>query len=176
MFLIVCVWCTLRDILNIKIVRLKWFYICYIICILPINICFMDVKESERVVTQSCLTLWDPVDCSLPDSSIHGIFQARVLEWVAISFSMGLPHCRETLYHPSHQESQCERTINGLLWWLSSKESACRCRRHEFNPWVRKIPWNRKWQPTPVFLPGKSHGERSLVDYSPWHHKESDMT
>ena len=52
--------------------------------------------------------------------------------------------------------------------WLSSKESACQCRRHEFDPWVRKIPWKRKWQPTPVFLPGESHGERSLVGYSLW--------
>ena len=41
------------------------------------------------------------------------------------------------------------------------------CRRPEFNPWVRKIPWRRKWQPTLVFLPGKSHGQRSLVGYSP---------
>ena len=44
-----------------------------------------------------------------------------------------------------------------------------------FNPWVGKIPWRRKWQPTPVFLPGKSHGQRSLVGYHPWGHKESDM-
>ena len=44
-------------------------------------------------------------------------------------------------------------------------------------PWVGKIPWRRKWQPTPVFLPGESHGRRSLVGYiSPWGHKESDMT
>ena len=41
-----------------------------------------------------------------------------------------------------------------------------------FNPLVVKIPWRRKWQPTPVFLPGKSHGQRSLVDYSPWGHKK----
>ena len=41
---------------------------------------------------------------------------------------------------------------------------------------VRKIPWNRTWQPAPVFLPGKLHGQRSLVGYSPWDHKESDMT
>ena len=47
---------------------------------------------------------------------------------------------------------------------------------HGFNPWVGKIPWRRKWQPTPVFLPGDSHGQRSLVDYSPWGCKESDMT
>ena len=44
------------------------------------------------------------------------------------------------------------------------------------NPWVGKIPWRRKWQPTPIFLPGKSHGWRSLAGYSPWGPKESDMT
>ena len=63
--------------------------------------------------------------------------------------------------------------------WHSGKESICQCRRHRrrgFNPWVRKIPWSRKWQPTPVFMPGKSHGHKSLADYSPWSHKESDTT
>ena len=49
-------------------------------------------------------------------------------------------------------------------------------RRPGFNPWVGKIPWRRTWQPTPVFLPGESHGQRSLVGYSPWGHKESDTT
>jgi len=44
------------------------------------------------------------------------------------------------------------------------------------DPWVRKIPWRRKWQPTPVLLPGKSYGRRSLVGYSPWGHKELDTT
>ena len=46
----------------------------------------------------------------------------------------------------------------------------------QYDPWVGKIPWRRKWQPTPVPLPGKSHGQRSLVGYSPWGRKESDMT
>ena len=45
-----------------------------------------------------------------------------------------------------------------------------------FNPWVGKIPWRRAWQPTPVFLSGKSHGQRSLAGYNPWGHKESDIT
>ena len=40
------------------------------------------------------------------------------------------------------------------------------------DPWVRRIPWRRAWQPTPVFLPGESHGPRSLASYSPWDHKE----
>ena len=51
--------------------------------------------------------------------------------------------------------------------WLSGKESTCQCRRHGFNSWARKIPWRKKWQPTPVVLPGKSHGHRSLVGCSP---------
>ena len=61
----------------------------------------------------------------------------------------------------------------------SGKEPVCQCRRHKrcgFNPCVGKIPWRRKWQPTPVFLPGESHGQRSLMGYSPGGHKESDMT
>ena len=54
---------------------------------------------------------------------------------------------------------------------------AClQCRRPGFNSWVGKIPWRRKWQPTPVFLPGKSHGPQSLVGYHPWGRKESDTT
>ena len=44
------------------------------------------------------------------------------------------------------------------------------------DPWVGKIPWSRKWQPPPVFLPGKSRRHRSLLGYSPWGRKESDMT
>ena len=51
---------------------------------------------------------------------------------------------------------------------LSGKESICQCRRLRFDPWVRKILSRRKWQPTPVFLPGKFDGQRSLADYSPW--------
>ena len=51
----------------------------------------------------------------------------------------------------------------GLPWWFRRKESACQCRRWGFDPWVGKIRWRRKWQPTPVPLPGKSHGRRSLV-------------
>ena len=44
--------------------------------------------------------------------------------------------------------------------------------RAGFDPWVGKVPWRRQWQPTPVFLPGESHGQRSLADYSPWGYKE----
>ena len=59
------------------------------------------------------------------------------------------------------------------------KESICNAGRYRccgFNPWVGKIPWRRPWQPTLVFLPGKSHGQRSLLGSSPYGCKESDMT
>ena len=68
------------------------------------------------------------------------------------------------------QESSTTQ-IKGLPWGHNGKESASQCgrhRRHRFNPWVGKIPWRRKRQPTPVFLFGKSRGQRSLVVYSPW--------
>ena len=62
---------------------------------------------------------------------------------------------------------------------LVVKESAYQCRRYKrsgFHPWVGKIPWIRKWQPAPVFLPGESHGQRNLAGYSPWDGKESGKT
>ena len=68
------------------------------------------------------------------------------------------------------------KNVLRLPRWLSDKESAWQCRWCRFNPWVRKIPWRRKWQPTPVFLPRKSHGQRNLVGYSSWGCEESDTT
>ena len=62
-------------------------------------------------------------------------------------------------------------TLRELPQWLSGKESICQCRRPKFDPWVGKISWRRKWQPTPVFLPGKFHRQRILAGYSPWDHK-----
>ena len=61
----------------------------------------------------------------------------------------------------------------------SGKELTCQRRRHKragFDPWVWKIPWRRAIQPTPVFLPGESYGQRSLAGYSPWGRKESKTT
>ena len=61
----------------------------------------------------------------------------------------------------------------------SGKEPACQCRRRRrrrFNPHLGKIPWRRAWQPTPVFLPGESLGQRSQVGYGPQGHKKLDMT
>ena len=63
-----------------------------------------------------------------------------------------------------------------LIWWPRGKEPAWQCRRHVFDPWFGKIFWRMKWQPTPVFLPGKSYGQRSLAGYSLWGCKKSVTT
>ena len=63
----------------------------------------------------------------------------------------------------------------GLPMWLSQYRICLQCRRCRFDPWVRKIPQRRKWQSTPVFLPGEFYGLRSLAGYSPWGRKELDM-
>ena len=92
----------------------------------------MKVK-SEREVAQSCLTLRDPMDYSLPGSFVHGIFQARVLEWGAIALSGG-------------------STTYLLLFLWGFKESPCKTLYR--GPSV--IYWRRQWHPTPVLVPGKS--------------------
>ena len=90
--------------------------------------------------------------------------------------------CIITMSNISHgpvtQQVPCSSlsALLGLPRWLSGKESTSQCRRCGFSPWVGKIPWRRKWQPTPVFLAGKSHGQRSLEGYSTWGCKESDRT
>ena len=69
--------------------------------------------------------------------------------------------------------------VEGLSRWLGGKESASQCRSYRrggFDPWAGKIPWRRKRQPSSVFLPGKCHGQKSLVGYSPWGGVESDTT
>ena len=100
-------------------------------------------------------------------------------------FLKNLPNCFPwQLYYFTFPLAMCEWSIfpvsllavfweflTAVFWegfsrWHSSKESACQCRRHRrclFDPWGANIPWSRQWQPVPVFLPGKSHGHRSLV-------------
>ena len=68
--------------------------------------------------------------------------------------------------------------FRGFPGGASSKGPTCQCRRQKrcgFSPWVGKIPWRKAQQPTPVFLPGESHGQRSLAGYSPQDHTELDM-
>ena len=104
----------------------------------------MKVK-SESEATQSCLTLHDPMDCSPPGSSIHGIFQARVLEWVAIAFSQALltPKADSILQSQEGRFRGCG--VRGLLWVTGSL-------RQSLNSQVKATP--RKTQPQPLNLEG----------------------
>ena len=122
-----------------------------------------------------CLTLCNPMDCSPPGSSVYGVSQARILECGVPFLSPG------DLPHPGIERGSVAMKVDSLPSDPSGKpkEPACQCRRHKrcrFDPWVGNIPWRRTWQPTPVFLPGEFYGQRSLVGYSPWGHKESNMT
>ena len=89
-------------------------------------------------------------------------------------------HPTDTRWLRSFQEtneqitaSSCKR---GLPWWRRQWRICLQCRRPRFDPWVRKFPWRREWQSTPVFLLEKSHVLRSLAGYTPWGRKESDLT
>ena len=77
-------------------------------------------------------------------------------------------------------KSQTQLSNFHSLWGFpggaSGKEPACQFRRHRLDPWVGNIPWRRAWQSNPVFLPGESHGQWSLVGYSSWGCKEWDTT
>ena len=75
--------------------------------------------------------------------------------------------------HPSpsthtHTHTQIKEHCQGFPGGSDGKRVCLQCGRLGFDPWVRKFSWRRKWQPTPVLLPGKSHGQRSLAGYSPW--------
>ena len=110
------------------------------------------------------------MDSSPPGSSIHGVFQARVLEWVAISSSRG----------SSRSKDQTRTSYISCLGRqiLSSKCSLIILTAF-FPPLslcLDRFWWRRQWYPTPVLLPGKSHGWRSLVGCSPWGREESDTT
>ena len=159
-------------------------------------------------VIQSCLTLCSPMDCSLPGSSVHGILQTRILEWVDIPSSRGSSQprdrtwcsciagrfftvwvTREAQYKPYINVVWLARMRLGkkeqsfLLWWLldilcmevgggvqAVKVFELLYLEYPFFTKTCSMFLRRHWRPTPVLLPGKSHGWRSLAGCSPWGH------
>ena len=102
-----------------------------------------------------CSCLENPRDRGAWWAAIYGVARSRTrLKWLSSSIV----------------NSDFPDSSVGNSGGAGDKEPTCQCRRHKrygFDPWVRKIPWRRTWQPTPVFLPGESHGQRKLVGYSP---------
>ena len=146
-------------------------------------VCFFDV--------QSCQIFCDSVDCSLPGFSVLRIFQARILEWIALSYSMDyltILYVNYTSIKLKFQRRQWHPTPVLLPGKPHGQRSLVGC-----SPWGREesdtterlhfqfslstfMHWRRKWQPTPVFLPGESQGRGSLVGFRLWGHTELDTT
>ena len=103
------------------------------------------------------------MDCSPLGYFVHGISQARILKGVAISFSRGLPDPGiEPMFSvsPALQADSLPTESIGKPIYMCVCVCVCVC-----------VYWRRKWQPTPVFLPGEFHGKRNLAGYSPWGHR-----
>ena len=142
-------------------------------------------KQSYEVVYE----LWDsPLGYSCIDMILNSITK----DWKPQSQPLHRSHTGHWVIHMMNRSKRhhkvgfenikpqsTEGGSNFQTAGTSGKESACQCRRcerHEFDPWVRKIPWTRAWQPTATFLPGEFHGQRSLAGCSSRVPKESDTT
>ena len=138
-------------------------------------------------VPSNCPSLWSCIPVFLPESLSWYLVRSLLavsLETFLTTISM-LPseapllnpsHCDLVLVTCGHDHYS---TLIAFLGGASGKEPACQGRRHRryrFHPRVRKIPWRRVWQPTPAFLPGESHGQKSLAGHNPWGHTELDVT
>ena len=121
-------------------------------CVSPKNHIFLSTELQWTLIRSllllsrfSCVQLRDPMDCSLPGSSTHGIFQARVLEWVAVAFSdkiFSYSHLKVFFVIYSHcftlmicKTVPAEVFHLGLPRWSNGEEAACQCRAHRFDPW-----------------------------------------
>ena len=107
------------------------------------------IVRNENPLQYSCLKNY--MDRGAWQAIVHGV--AKSWTWLSNYHSLTQAH------------------YLGLSWWL--RQRICQCRRCGFNPWIGKVSWRKKWQPTPVFLLGKSHGQRSLAGYSPQSHKRA---
>ena len=137
-------------------------------------------REQLGIKTASVLAKRKVSGVRLPGIQLKLHF-LTVWHWTSnlISLCCSSPICKmimTTIALLHRTDQHLDELIHGiqnmsLACWLSGKESTWQCRRPGIDPWVGKIPWSKKWQPTPVFLPVKSHGQRSLAGYSPWGRK-----
>ena len=133
------------------------------------------MADSVAQVVKNLPTMWE--------TQVQSLVWEDSLEKEMATHSSGDSHGQRSLagYSPQgpKESDTTEVTFTftffqGFPGGSDSKESACQCRRHRFDPWVRKITWRSEWQPIPVFLPADSHEQRSLASCSPGGHKESD--
>ena len=141
---------------------------------------FIPTSPSHPFIPMSISLFSISVSPLMPCKQVHQYHRSRVYICVNIRylfFSFWLTSLCIIGSRPIHLTSTDSNAFFLLLSNIPLYICAhLQCRRPRFHPWVGKIPWRRKWQYTPVLLPGKSHGQRSLVGYSLWGRKESDMT
>ena len=143
----------LLDTMVVLLLSFWWNSILFCIVAVPIYIS----TNSTKVFPFSSYLPMLAISCLLIIVFLTGMGQylILVLIWTSLMISGSFPGCSVVKNLPAN---------------------ACQCRRQRFHPWVRKIPWRSKCQPTSIFLPGESRGQRSLESCSPWGLKESDMT
>ena len=133
---------------------------------------------------QSCPTLCNPMDCSLPVSSVRGIFQAIVLEWIAISFSRGSSRSRDRTQVSCIVDRRFTAWATREALFITEEPDRLQSMgsKRVGRDWATSLSLftfmhrRRKWRPTPVFLPGESQGQESLVGCRLWGRTESDTT
>ena len=116
------------------------------------------MQETHETWVQS-LDWKDPLEAEM---TTHSRILAWRIPWTEKPYglhSLGLQRVRHDWAEHTHTYICIYR---GLPWWLSGKRICLQCKRPGFNPWVGKIPWRRKWQPTPVYWPGEFHGFQNL--------------
>ena len=134
----------------------------------------------KGMVTHSSILAWKiHMDRGVWQTTVHGVAKSQpwlsgftfTFHFYALEKEMATHSSVLAWRIPGMRSHWVRRDWSDLAAASSSgKEPICQCRRHKrhrFDPWVRKICWRRVWQPTPVFLPKESHGQRSLVGYSP---------
>ena len=142
--------------------------------------CLSPIGGGGGLLTKSCLTFVTPMDCSPPGAFAHGISQARILEWVVIPFSRGIfltwPRDWTHVSCIAGGFFITEPPVKPLISYYSSPYSLCSSHTdlltapesHHICSYLRIFPQRRQWHPTPVLLPGKSHGQMNLVGCSAW--------
>ena len=129
-----------------------------------------DPLEKEMAIHSSILAWKIPWTEETGELQSMGSQESDTTEWLNHHYHHGIHKVLCWVFQLQDWTVQ----VRGFPGGASDNKSVCQCGRHKrcgFNPWAGKIPWSRKWQPTPVFLPGKFHGQRSLVGSSPWGHR-----
>ena len=145
--------------------------LCHPLLLLPWIFPRIRVFSNESVLHIRWPKYWSFSFSISPSNEYSGLISFFRMDWLDLIAVQGT--LKNLLQHHSLKASVLQHLA---FFGSEGKASAFNAGRSGFDPWVRKILWRRKWQPTPVPLPGKSHRRRSPAGYSPWGHKESDTT